>query len=72
MGLRDPHFCARCGRKRGDGRRDRGWCYWIVDVHMQTERGLIGPVQVPVAFCAACWAFEIKPQFIHLETRDAS
>lgn len=62
--MKQPQHCACCGRKRGDGRRDRGWLYWFVEVRQHVGNGfMVGPISVPVAFCATCWRTEIKPQF---------
>lgn len=40
-------FCASCGRKRGDGRRDRGWMYLYADLP-QTK------LVVRACYCAGC------------------
>lgn len=70
--MREPRHCACCGRKRGDGRSDRGWLYWIVDVHQRRGDALIGPLPVQVCFCATCWRVEIGPQFDKLAGEVAS
>lgn len=67
--MKQPLHCALCGRKRGDGRRDRGWLYWVVDVHQRRGAVVIGPVAVRVATCPSCWRTEIKPEFDALATR---
>lgn len=64
--MKQPQHCACCGRLRGDGRRDRGWLYWFVTVHQKVGTALIGPVQIPVCFCATCWRVAIKPEFDEL------
>lgn len=61
--MKSPRFCACCGRARGDGRKDRGWLYWVVDVFQRVDGETIGPVAVRVCFCATCWRVEIKPEF---------
>lgn len=61
--MKQPKYCACCGRKRGDGRSDRGWIHWHVDAYMNEGGITIGPVAVPVVFCAFCWRTEIKPMF---------
>lgn len=67
--MRQPQHCACCGRKRGDGRKDRGWLYWSVDVHQRRGVHVIGPVAVPVAFCAFCYRTELEPVLDETATR---
>lgn len=70
--MKDPKHCACCGRQRGDGRRDRGWLYWVVDVRQRRGDAVIGPLHVRVAFCATCWRVEFKPQLDKLAAAQTS
>lgn len=63
-----PSFCACCGRKRGDGRRDRKWLYWVVDVHQRRGNVILGPIGVYVACCPQCWRHDLEPRFDKLAT----
>jgi hypothetical protein len=42
--------CSGCGRKRGDGRRDRGWKYFYADSAVPAL------LTVRFALCASCLA----------------
>lgn len=64
--VNEPKHCACCGRQRGDGRRDRGWLYWVVDVLQRRGDVVVGPLGVRVAFCATCWRVNFKPRLDEL------